>query len=134
MREPLLKVDRWELESAEDRHARTGGRFWIPPLKQRAALKLGDLAHLLFRIQDEHLNGRPEVVVERMWVLVIDMPRAGFYLGRLVNQPDCVDRRSHYLTPGAEVPFRARHVIDIRRWAQPDIDDFLANVPHHKWV
>jgi hypothetical protein len=132
-RESSLEADLWELESAVDRHARSGGRFWIPPLEDRRALKLGDLAHLLFVIQCEDEHGGVEITRERMWVLVTDVRPAGRFLGRLVNQPDCVDPRRHYLTPGAEVPFRIEHIIDIRRWEQLDIDDFLANTLHRRW-
>jgi len=132
-REPVLARDLWELASAEDRNARSGGRFWIPPLEDRGALKPGDLAHLLFTIQGEDEHGGAEVTEERMWVLVTDVRPAGRLLGRLVNQPDCVDPRRHYLTPGAEVPFQIMHIIEIRRWEQSDIDDFLANTLHRKW-
>jgi hypothetical protein len=44
-----------------------------------------------------------------------------------------LDPRRHYLTPGAEVPFRIEHIIDIRRWEERDIDDFLANTLHRRW-
>lgn len=132
-REPCLEADLWELASAEDRHARYGDRFWIPPIEDRRALKLGDLAHLLFVIQGEDEHGGVEITQERMWVLVTGVRPVGRLLGRLVNQPDCVDPRRHYLTPGAEVPFRIEHIIDIRRWEQPDIDDFLANTLHRRW-
>jgi len=132
-REPGLEADLWKLASAVDRHARSGGRFWIPPIEDRRALKLGDLAQLLFIIQGEDEHGGAEVTEERMWVLVTDVRPAGRFLGRLVNQPDCVDPRRHYLTPGAEVPFRIEHIIDIRRWEERDIDDFLANTLHRRW-
>jgi hypothetical protein len=133
LRQPVLATDLWELASAEDRNARSGGRFWIPTAEDRGALKPGDLAQLLFAIQGEDEHGGAEVTEERMWVLVTDARPAGCFLGRLVNQPDCVDPRRHYLTPGAEVPFRIRHIIEIRRWEQSDIDDFLANTLHRKW-
>jgi hypothetical protein len=132
-REPALSTDHWELASAEHRNQRSNGTFWIPSLQDRAALQLGDLAQLLFSMQTDDGDGAHEVVVERMWVLVTELRDNGRFLGRLVNQPVGVDSRSHYLTLGAEVPFGTEHVVEIRRWDQHDIDDFLAHALHRKW-
>lgn len=132
-REPVLQTDRWELASAEERNRRSHGNFSIPPLEVRAALELGDLALLLFQMLDADWLGELEMAEERMWVLVTEIHSTGRFLGRLVDQPDWVDSRAHYLTLGSEVPFQIEHVAEIRRWEQLDIDDFLANTLHREW-
>jgi hypothetical protein len=133
LREPTLETDFWELASAEHRNRRSDGAFWIPPIEDRAALRHGDLAMLLFRMQTEDEDGVPEVPEERMWVLVTETPDHGRFLGRLINQPASVDSRSHYLTLGAEIPFRTEHVVEIHYWVRSDVDDFSANMLHRKW-
>jgi hypothetical protein len=132
-REPALDTDLWELASAEHRNRRSEGAFGIPPIEQRDALEHGDLANLLFTILTDDDDGEAEVVEERMWALVTER-RGDHFLGRLVNQPVSVDSRRHYLTQGAEIPFRSEHVVEIRRWEPSDIDDFLANTLHRRWA
>ena len=131
-REPLLNIDLWELASAQERNARSDGNFTIPPISDRAALKPGDLALLLFQMLGDQ-PGETEMAEERMWVLVTQLIPDGRFLGRLVNQPNWVDSRAHYLTAGSEVPFQIKHIAGIRRWTQQEIDDFLTSTLHRKW-
>src|SRR3954469_7553895 len=72
----------WRLESATDRHAEAPDTFEIPSGKVRNGLGRGDLAKLLFFLDD----GRGNAGVERMWVTVVDVDGDGF-IGRLENQP-----------------------------------------------
>ena len=54
-----------------------------------------------------------------MWVTVAEKID-DVYIGILENQPVCVDRDSKfYVRMGAEIPFKAEHVIDI---ADPPAD------------
>lgn len=131
-REPLLNTDLWELASAEERSSRSDGSFAIPSMTDRTALKPGDLVLLLFQMLGDQ-PGETEMAEERMWVLITQITPAGRFLGRLINQPNWVDSRAHYLTEGSEVPFQIKHIAEIRRRVQRDIDDVLANTLHRKW-
>jgi hypothetical protein len=107
-----MAVDGWELESAESRHAENPDKFWIPDRAQRDALLVGQLVQLLFQIQGEDDDGRPEVNVERMWV-EIDGRVGDLYVGTLRNQPATIEV-GQGLEFKSRVAFRADHVIDIR--------------------
>jgi len=107
-----MSLDGWELESAEERHAGSPNTFWIPDRSVRESLVAGQLVQLLFQIQGEDDDGRPEVNVERMWV-EIDGRRGELYLGTLRNQPATIEA-GQGLEFRSRVAFLAEHVIDIR--------------------
>ena len=109
MKEPDLDRDGWCLEDGEARHSGAPETFWIPDLSRRESLQPGDLVKLLFRISRD--DEADPVAVERMWVLV--RGRAGsHYFGVLCNDPDSIEENDE-LWSGVEIPFGARHVIDI---------------------
>lgn len=109
MREPDFDIDGWCLENGEALHREAPETFWLPDLEQRDALQPGDLAKLVFRISLD--SGEEPVAVERMWVLV--RGRAGeYYIGILDNNPSSIEENDE-LWSGTELPFAARHVIDI---------------------
>ncbi|MEO6580301.1 MAG: hypothetical protein ABIN83_04015 [Sphingomicrobium sp.] len=109
MREPDFDVDGWCLEDGEALHREAPDTFWLPDLERRDALVAGDLAKLVFRISVE--NDEEPVAVERMWVLV--RGRVGStYFGVLDNDPYATDENDEFWS-GVELPFAARHVIDI---------------------
>jgi hypothetical protein len=109
MREPDFDIDGWCLEDGEAFHRQAPDTFWLPDLEQREALQPGDLAKLVFCISVD--NDAQPVSVERMWVLV--RGRVGeHYFGVLDNDP-CAIEENDELWSGVEVPFAARHVIDI---------------------
>lgn len=133
MRFATLADDYWQLESAEARHQKYGGKFWIPSEDTRRGLSYGSLAQLLFQLEGENEDGSIEVIVERMWVLITEV-QPTYYLGRLVNQPAMVEPEDEfYLHRGSEIPFRPEHVIDIYEWAEEDVADFLRQVELRKW-
>ena len=109
MREPDFHADGWCLDDGEDRHREAPETFWIPDLQQREALQPGDLVKLIFRIS---VNDDEEPVsVERMWVIVRGRV-GGNYFGILDNDPFGIEENDEFWH-GIEVPFAARHVIDI---------------------
>ncbi len=109
MREPDIDLDGWCLEDSEARHREASETFWIPTREQRETLKPGDLAKLVFHIAVD--NDEEPVAVERMWVLV--RGRVGeHYLGILDNDPHAIEENDEFWS-GIELPFSARHVIDI---------------------
>lgn len=109
MREPDFDIDGWCLEDGEARHREAPATFWIPDPDRRDALQIGDLAKLVFRISVE--NDEEPVAVERMWVLV--RGRLGNnYFGILDNDPHAIKDHDEFCR-GMELPFSARHVIDI---------------------
>jgi len=109
MREPDFDVDGWCLEDGEALHRQAPNTFWLPDLERRNALQTGDLAKLVFRISVE--NDEEPVAVERMWVLV--RGRVGnTYFGVLDNDPYAIEENDEF-SSGVELPFAARHVIDI---------------------
>jgi hypothetical protein len=92
------------LISAEECHARTPERFWIPDKADRDSLQPGDTAKVLFRTYTgDNIGG------ERIWIEVAG--RVGDkYIGRLGNTPFIIAGKY-----GDRVYFRAKHVIDIIR-------------------
>ena len=113
MRLANRKLDFWELRSGEASHKAHPDTFWIPPLADRQNLRRGQAAKLIFEIDAQREDGSREEAAERMWVIVAE--RVGdVYIGILDNQPAFVEAEGEfYLRRGAEVPFRAEHVVDI---------------------
>ena len=131
MRFASLEDDHWELESGEEQHALFPDTFWIPPASKRCALRRGDGAKLLFKLELEDEDGSTTHIVERMWVIVTRVDD-GFYLGMLANQPASFDPKESefYLGFGAEIPFRAEHVIAIGgAWPEEKLAGVLAKLP-----
>jgi uncharacterized protein YegJ (DUF2314 family) len=109
MHEPDFEIDGWCLEDGEAYHAEAPDTFWIPERHRREGLEAGDLAKLIFRISVD--NEDENVSVERMWVLVRKRTPNG-YLGVLDNEPDAIAKNDEFWL-GTELPFSAKHVIDI---------------------
>lgn len=109
MREPDFVSDGWCLEDGEAYHAEAPDTFWIPEQHRREGLVAGDLAKLIFRISVD--NADESVAVERMWVLVRERTADG-YLGVLDNEPNAIAENDE-LWLGTELPFSAKHVINI---------------------
>jgi hypothetical protein len=110
MREPDFDSDGWCLDDGEEINRHAPDTFWIPPLEEREALKPGDLVKLIFRISVD--NEEEPVAVERMWVLVREKI-GDRYFGILDNDPYSIEENDE-LWNGVELPFSARHVIDIQ--------------------
>ncbi len=133
MRFATIERDSWELESGEERQAKSPEPFHLPAKEARCGLRAGQLAKLLFLIEASDEEGVAEQGVERMWVLVTHV-QPEFLLGRLANQPASIEAGDDtFLSLGAEIPFLPEHVIDIHEWAQQDVDDFLAHAPFKPW-
>ncbi len=98
----------WELESAEARHERYPGSFWIPSAAERETLKIGNLAKLLFVLPEATADGLVPRV-ERMWVVVAaSAPHR--YEGLLASIPTSIETP---LQLGSPVAFGPEHVCDI---------------------
>ena len=111
MREPQLESDGWCLDDGEQLQREAPDTFGLPALSDRRTLRPGDLVKLVFRILVD--DAEEPVAVERMWVIVRE--RVGkHYLGILDNDPYAIGEND-LLWSGVEVPFSARHVIDIDR-------------------
>lgn len=129
MREPDFHNDGWCLDDGEAHHAKAPNSFWIPDRQERANLQPGDLAKLIFRISVDDAEER--VVVERMWVLVRERTSGG-YLGILDNDPNAISENDEFWS-GSELPFSAKHVIDIEK--RDDETIALASAePRRRWV
>jgi hypothetical protein len=109
MREPDFDIDGWCLEDGEAYHTEAPDTFWIPERHRRENLQAGDLAKLIFRISVD--NAEENVAVERMWVVVRERTADG-YLGVLDNEPDAIAENDEFWL-GSELPFTAKHVINI---------------------
>lgn len=128
MREPDFDIDGWSLEDGEALHRQAPETFWLPALVQREALQPGDLAKLIFQISVD--NEDEPVSVERMWVIV--RGKVGEqYLGVLDNDPYAIDENDE-LWSGTELPFSARHVIDIDS-ANESTRAVAAGSPRRPW-
>ena len=101
---PVAPGVAYSLEDGERSHREASETFWIPPLEEREALRLGQLVKLMFNIRRDDGS-----LVERMWVIVGDRVGNG-YQGTLDNQPYSTD----LMKPGMIVQFQPRHVIQIR--------------------
>jgi hypothetical protein len=133
MRLASLESDFWQLRSGEESHRKHPDTFWLPPLDQRQNLSRGQAARLIFDIEGEEEDGTVSVQGERMWVIVADKI-GDTYIGILDNQPACLERSDDvYLRFGAEIPFRAEHVIDIGQPPAEYIEWQLRQPPDHVW-
>jgi hypothetical protein len=132
MRLATRACDYWELRSAEESHRRNPESFWIPPLDVRQNLRRGQAARLIFDIELDE-DGKVVVQGERMWVVVSEKV-GDTYIGILDNKPASFERGdSVYLCFGAEVPFRAEHVIDTADPPQDYVDWQLGQAPERTW-
>ncbi|TPJ12145.1 DUF2314 domain-containing protein [Mesorhizobium sp. B2-7-3] len=128
MREPNFDADGWCLDDGEEYHRAAPDTFWCPPREAREGLQPGDLAKLIFRMR----IGDPDVsvAVERMWVLVRERIPGG-YLGILDNDPGAIEQNEVFWS-GVELPFAARHVIDIDERDENTIS-LAAQEPKRRW-
>ena len=133
MRMASFEQDFWQLRSGEESHRQHSDSFWLPPLEQRQALQRGQSARLIFDIEGEDDDGTVEVQGERMWVVVAEQV-GDAYIGILDNQPACLEPADGvYLRFGAEVPFRAEHVIDIGQPPAEYVEWQLGQPPDRMW-
>lgn len=89
----------WKLSNTEARATEHPASFQIPSRAKREALRVGDLAKLIFRDKG---------VGERMWVKVTGV-EAGGYRGQLTNAPAAV----HGLAKGDSVKFGPEHIASL---------------------
>lgn len=129
MREPDFTIDGWYLEDGEARHAEAPDTFWIPDRHRRESLEAGDLAKLVFRISVD--NADENVSVERMWVPVRERTPDG-YLGVLDNEPGAIAENDEFW-PGTELPFSAKHVINIEERDTKTIA-LAREAPRRRWT
>ena len=133
MRLATVEHDFWELLSGEESHREHPETFRIPPREQRESLQCGQAARLIFAIEGEEEDGKVSVQCERMWVIVAEKV-GDVYIGILDNQPACLGRSYDvYLRFGAEVPFRAEHVIDIGQPPDEYVEWQLGQPPDRVW-
>ncbi len=95
----------YELDDGEQMHANAPDTFYIPTLKERENLKVGDCVKLVFRMDQpfkDHLS------VERMWVEITEV-KDNYYIGYLDNDPD----GEVLVECGDTVVFQPKHVIAI---------------------
>lgn len=104
---PTLDEDGWELDNAEEMHARYPERFHIPSREERASLQVGARVKLVFLLMTQR-QGRPVVQGERMWCTVREAAD-GRYVGTLDSDP----ATSQVLRPGDRVEFGPEHVASV---------------------
>jgi hypothetical protein len=129
-----VDADLWCLRSAEESHRAHPDRFWIPAKDDRERLTPGQGVKLIFDISVSDENGSVTLLGgERMWVIVTE--RIGdAYIGILDNEPASLDPAAdHYLRLGAEIPFRAEHVIDIGSPAVDYVARRFSQKPPRVW-
>ncbi|TCI11486.1 DUF2314 domain-containing protein [Dyella soli] len=102
------------IDDGEVAHAAAPETYWIPSLADRLSIRPGDLAKIRFYIRVAEEGGEVVDLGERMWVQVTGR-LDDWYRGELDNQPSCTDD----ITPGLEVWFQSRHVINILRCDDP---------------
>ena len=128
-----LEKDYWTLRSAEECHADNPDTFWIPDLKDRESLNVGDAAKLIFDIESQDEQGKLIIQGERIYVIVSQIID-DYYIGILDSQPASFEpSETAYLCFGAEIPFQAEHVIDINRPPDEYIEWQLGQEPERLW-
>jgi len=133
MRLPNIAQDNWMLRSGEASHAANPETFEIPPAIQRHNLKRGQAAKLMFEIESEDEDGTLDITCERMWVIVTEMV-GDTYIGILDSQPISIEHGEDvYLCFGAEVPFKAEHVIEIDTPPTKYSEWQLGQKPEREW-
>ena len=133
MKLATIENDFWELRSAEESHKANPEKFYLPPEELRKNLKVGDAAKLIFDIEFVE-DGKKIVQGERIFVIVSEII-GDFYIGILDSQPINIDPADDpYLCFGAEILFKAEHVIDIQRPPEDYIAWQLNQEPERKWV
>jgi len=133
MRLPNIATDGWELRSGEAAHAKNPSSFWIPSLEERLNLRRGLGAKLIFDIESVNDSDELEVNGERMWVIVSEV-HSDYFIGILDNKPASFDPSDEeYLVFGAEIPFRAEHVIDIGEPPEDYANWQLSQNPERLW-
>jgi hypothetical protein len=133
MRLASFEHDFWRLRSGEQCHRDSPDTFWIPPHAQRQSLKRGQAARLVFELEGEDKDGQVRVGAERMWVVVAEKV-GDIYLGILTDRPvSLVPGEDVYLCAGAEVPFRAEHVIEIDDPDPRFAELWLGVAPTRRW-
>jgi hypothetical protein len=110
---PSIEIDYWQLRSGEASHAKNPKTFELPSLNERKNLKVGEAARLIFDIASVDDHGKVVVEGERMVVIVSEC-HPDYYIGLLDHEPVTFSsNEEEYLVFGAEVPFRAEHIIEI---------------------
>ena len=134
IRLPTLEKNFWSIASGEQAHRENPETFWIPERERREQLQRGDAAKLIFEIEGQDRDtGAIEVSRERMWVIVTEKI-GDTYLGILDNSPQTIEGADDvYLRFGAEVPFKAEHIIDIDRPPDAYIQWQLGQPPDRRW-
>ena len=121
------------MRSGEASHRTNPDKFWLPPLEDRENLKRGQAAKLIFDQEGEDEDGNVTVIGERMWVIVSEA-HEDYYIGILDNPPALIEpTECVYLCYGAEIPFRAEHVIDIDDPPSDYVEWQLSQDPERKW-
>ncbi len=124
----------WELRSGEKSHEESPETFWIPPKGERNNLMRGDGAKLIFEIEGEDESCNISYEVERMWVIVSEKID-DVYIGILDNKPASIEPlESAYLVFGAEIPFKAEHIIDLREVPSDYAEWQLSQPPERIWI
>ena len=104
---PTLDADGWELDSAEELHARHSDTFSIPSREERTTLRVGARVKLVFLLRGTP-HGQTVTHSERMWVTV-EKVQGGRYVGILDSDP----ATSQALQPGDRIEFGPEHVAGV---------------------
>lgn len=96
----------WQLIDGEARNTHNPLTFHMPPLKERAACKLGQMVKIGVVLPEaEWMDDRPDG--ERFWVEIISQAETGEYKGKIAN--DLV--HDHGLQFGQEIKFFPKHIL-----------------------
>lgn len=101
---PTLDEDGWELDNAEELHARYPDRFQIPSREERTNLRVGSRVKLVFLLLIQR-QGKPIIQGERMWCTIREV-QEGRYVGTLDSDP----ATSQVLQPGDRIEFGPEHI------------------------
>ena len=105
MKLAVFEIDGYDLADGEERAKESPGSFFIPSLKERESLNVGEAVKLIFEMAQptEEYDA-----FERMWVEITSLEN-GFYVGFLDNNPE----GKVSIKAGDEVVFQSKHVISI---------------------
>jgi len=96
----------WKLTDTERWAESHPNTFEIPPVEERTALHVGDVAKVIFE------SKASEVMSERMWIVVTEVHEPGKYTGEVDSHAMCNPELPRL---GDLIQFEAKHIMQMIR-------------------
>ena len=114
IRMPNLQTDRWRIVDAEAPHRSNSKRFTIVPAGARKTLVPGQAVKVILELSCACPEDRWELLRIPIWLLVSERIANGTFFGLCCYGSQTLCPEAAFLQLGAEIPFKAEHVVEIR--------------------